>query len=130
MILKLIGAAVIGVLLILVVRKSNPEQGFMLSIAAVCVLSFVAAAALSGVIGYLRELAESAGFSGAMLETLLKVLGISIIIRITGELCRDAKEQGIAATLDIGGTILIVYVSLPLFTAVLDLLKSMLPMGG
>jgi len=126
MIPRIVGAAVIGALLVLTLKKNSPEQGFMLSIGVVCILSFLSAAAIMGIMGYLRELAEGIGLDSTVFDTLIRVLGISIIMRITGELCRDAKEQGIAAAVDIGGTALIVYTALPLFGSVLELVRGLL----
>ena len=127
MIPRIVGTAVIGVLLIVTIKRNSPEQGFILSVGAVCILSFLSAAAIAGVIGYLRELADGVGLDAAVFDTLIKVLGISIIIRVTGDLCRDANEQGVASAVEIGGTALIIYTALPMFGSVLNLIKALLP---
>jgi stage III sporulation protein AD len=126
MILRIAVAAVIGVLLALTLKKNNPEQSFMLSVGVICVLSFLSATAIMSVMDYLRGLAEGIGLDDGVFDTLIKVLGISVIMRITSELCRDVNEQGIAAAVDVGGTVLIIYTALPLFTAVLNLVKGIL----
>ncbi|MCL1821040.1 MAG: stage III sporulation AC/AD family protein [Oscillospiraceae bacterium] len=127
MIIRLVGTALIGVILIAVIKKRNPEQGLMLSIAAVCAMSLLSAAVLTEIINWLREMAESFGLEGTVFETLIKVLGISLIIRITADLCRDAEEKGIATAVEVGGTALAIFIAMPLFNSVLTLIKSILP---
>lgn len=124
--LQLIGLAVVGALLAATVREVSPEQGFLLSAAVVCALLFIALASMRPVIEYASGLAAAAGLDGALFTPLLKALGVAILTRVTAELCRDAKESGVAAGVEIGGAALILFVSLPLLRSVLKLMESML----
>lgn len=124
--IQIIGLALLGTLIAAALKKYNPEQGYLLSLVVVFAILMIALPMINAVIGFCRELANAAGVDGELLGILLKALGISIIVRIAGELCRDAKEQGIAAALEIGGSALILYISLPLFSAIYTLILTML----
>ena len=124
--MKIVGLALVGALIGLALKKYSPEQGYFLSVAVICAIFLAVYPLLTSIMDFCRNLANSAGMDGALLDVLIKALGISIIVRVAVELCHDAKEQGIAATLEIGGSVLILYVSLPLFSAVYKLIQSML----
>ncbi|MFR3922676.1 MAG: SpoIIIAC/SpoIIIAD family protein [Dysosmobacter welbionis] len=49
------------------------------------------------------ELGEAAGLSPAVLAPVLKTVGIAILTHISAEVCRDAKESGIAAFVETAG---------------------------
>ena len=51
---------------------------------------------------------------------------VSLLTRITAEVCRSAGERGIAAFVETGGTVLALGVSLPLVRAVIVLMGEML----
>ena len=123
---QLIGLAVIGALLAVTVKTVSPEHGFLLSVAVVCAIMFIALASIRPVIEYASELAGTAGLSGEVFAPLLKALGIAILTRVASELCRDAKELGVAAGVELGGAALILFVSMPLLRAVLYLMNSIL----
>lgn len=124
--MKIVGLALVGALIGLVLKKNNPEQGYLSSLAVICAIVLASLPPLMAIIDFCRQLAVSAGMNASLLDVLIKSLGISIVVRIAVELCHDAKEQGIAAALEMGGSALILYVSLPLFSEVYKLIVSML----
>ena len=57
---------------------------------------------------------------------MLKTVGISILTRISSELCRDAGDGGLAAFVEMAGAALALLVTAPLLQAVLDTLSGLL----
>ena len=72
------------------------------------------------------ELGEAAGLSPAVLAPVLKTVGIAILTHISAEVCRDAKESGIAAFVETAGAAVALCVALPLLRAVLDTVTGLL----
>ena len=56
----------------------------------------------------------------------LKTVGIAILTHISAEVCRDAKESGIAAFVETAGAAVALCVALPLLRAVLDTVTGLL----
>ena len=73
----------------------------------------------------LEELSALAGLSPAVLSPVVKTVGISILTRISAELCRDAGEGGIASFVETAGAALALCVSVPLLRAVLNALNGL-----
>ena len=60
------------------------------------------------------------------LEVLLKALGITYISSLAEDYCRDCGENAIASQVDLIGRLGMISVSLPLFTAVAEVVRSLL----
>ena len=121
--------SVVGVtaaVLCAVLRKSTPELAVLLALAAGAGILFLAADALGGALDVLVELTALAGVEDELLRPVVKVVAISLLTRITAEVCRSAGEGGIAAFVETGGTVLALGISLPLIRAVITLMGEML----
>ena len=121
--------SVVGVtaaVLCAVLRKSTPELAVLLALAAGAGILFLAADALGGALDVLVELTALAGVEDELLRPVVKVVAISLLTRITAEVCRSAGEGGVAAFVETGGTVLALGVSLPLIRAVIMLMGEML----
>ena len=96
--------------------------------AAVCavVVKQRALGAVESVRALMDELGEAAGLSPAVLAPVLKTVGIAILTHISAEVCRDAKESGIAAFVETAGAAVALCVALPLLRAVLDTVTGLL----
>ena len=121
--------SVVGVtaaVLCAVLRKSTPELAVLLALAAGAGILFLAADALGGALDVLVELTALAGVEDELLRPVVKVVAISLLTRITAEVCRSAGEGGIAAFVETGGTVLALGVSLPLIRAVVVLMGELM----
>ena len=72
------------------------------------------------------RLTDLAGISRAVFGPVLKATAIGLLTQIAAGFCRDAGEGALAGALELGGVLAILYVSLPLFSAVLDLLGTLM----
>lgn len=117
-----IAAAVLGTVL----RKSTPELALLLALCAGLWITGVAAGGLGAVVALMEELAGLSGLSEELLEPVVKTVALSILTRLTAEICRSAGEQGIAAFVETAGTVLALAVALPLVRAVTVLMAEML----
>ena len=124
--LKLTACAVTVVALGAVLRRYAAEFSFLLVLAAgVWMLAF-AVRGLSAVTNLMKELAELARLSEVLLGPVLKTVLLSVLTRVTAELCRSAGEGGVAAFVETAGTALALLAVLPLVRAVMEMMRTML----
>lgn len=123
---KIAAIAVAAALCALVVRQQAREIGLVLALLAGALILGQALGAIEAVWELLEELGERAGLSPAVLDPVIKTVGIGILTKISAEVCRDAKESGIAAFVETAGAALALYVALPLMRAVLDTVSGLL----
>ena len=65
----------------------------------------------------------SVSFSNAK----IKMTGIAILTEFAVSICRDSGETAIASKIDLGGKIIIVSISIPIITALLEIILQILP---
>ena len=104
----------------------------VVQIAAVCLTAAILGAVLrqhspetAAVLDMLEELAAAGGLPEGLFTPLVKTLGIALVSRLGGEICRDAGQGAMAAVLDTAGAFGAVLVSLPLVRAAWELLRTL-----
>lgn len=124
--MRVAALAVMTTVLGAVLRRHTPELAVLLALAAGLWMLTVTANALSGVVELLQELTELTGVEEELLHPVVKTVALSLITRITAEVCRGAGEGGIAAFVETAGTVLALGVSLPMIRAVMILMGELL----
>ena len=117
-----ITAAVLGVVL----RKNTPELALLLALVAGLWMVALVADGLGAVVALMEELTSLAGLSEELLEPVVKTVALSILTRLTAEVCKSAGEGGVAAFVETAGTVLALVVALPLVRAVVLMMTEML----
>ena len=123
---RLAAAGVTAVVLAAVLRKNTPELALLLILAAGLWMMSLAAQAMGAALALMRELADQAGLSEALLEPVVKTVALSILTKLTVEICRSAGEGGVAAFVETAGTALALLAALPLVRAVAQLMGELL----
>ncbi|MCI8479170.1 MAG: stage III sporulation protein AD [Oscillospiraceae bacterium] len=125
-ILKVSAIAVTAALCAMILQKNAQELGLVLALAAGILILGFALHASEGVLSLMDALGETAGMVPAVLSPVVKTVGIAVVTRITAEICRDAKEGGIAAFVETAGAALALFVALPLMEAVLETITGLI----
>ena len=123
---KLAAVGVTAVVLSAVLRKNTPELALLLALAAGLWMLAMAAEGMGAAVALMEELAEQAGLSEVLLEPVMKTVALSILTRLTAEICRSAGEGGVAAFVETAGGVLALLAALPLVRAVARLMGELL----
>ena len=123
---KLAAAGVAAAVLSAVLKKNTPELALLLTLAAGLWMLALAADGLRAVVELIKELAGQAGLSEVLLEPVVKTVALSILTKVTGEICRSAGEGGLAAFIETAGTVIALVAALPLVGAVAQLMGELL----
>ena len=124
--LGLAGIAVAATLLGMVVKKYVPQIAMLLTLAAGI---FILTALLSQVGELVGQLRGIAGVTEGMEESfapLVKVMGISVISRVSSQVCVDAGERALASKVELAGMVAALAVTLPLAASVIRTITTML----
>ena len=123
---RLAAVGVTAVVLSAVLRKNTPELPLLLALAAGLWMLALVGAGLGAVVELMKELAGQAGLSEALLEPVVKTVALSVLTKLTVEICRSAGEGGVAAFVETAGTVLALLAALPLVRAVARLMGELL----
>lgn len=125
-VMRIVGIGLIGAILSILLRNSKPEFSMLIPV----VVSFtVLACAMPYLIRITEELsrmAASAGINSSYMRIVIKVIGISYLVCITAELCKDAGENAIAAKIELGGKLIILAMAIPIINSLLNLVKEII----
>ena len=121
----IIFCAVSAVLLKMIERESS-EIKLAGVLFTVCAAFYFSAGYIIDIISAFEPLIEDSGVDSEYFEILLKALGITYISSLAEDYCRDCGENAIAAQVDLIGRLGMISVSLPLFTAVAEVVRSLL----
>ena len=124
--MRVAAVAVAAVVLGAVLRRETPEQALLLALAAGLWILVAVADGRGAVLALMRHLAGQAGLSEALLEPVVKTVALSILTRVTAEICRAAGEGGTAAFVETAGAVLALVAVLPLVRAVAQLMGELL----
>lgn len=126
--LQVLAAAVITVTAILVLKKYNGEFGLLLALVCICSLCVFALTLIRPVMDMMHRLEDLSGVNTAIMAPVFKTALIGVLTNVGASICADSGENSIAKVVELCGTIMALYLSTPLISAVLDLLDSLL--GG
>ncbi len=123
---KAAALAVTALLCAGVVRRGAQEFSVLLVLAAGTGIFVLAAEAMGQVLEHMEHMSKLAQIEETVLRPVVKTTAISILTKITGELCRGGGEGGLAAFVETAGTMLALWVALPLAEGVLELMGQLL----
>lgn len=123
---KLAAVGVAAVVLSAVLKRNTPELALLLTLAAGLWMLALAAYGLGAAAALIRELAQQAGMAEALLEPVVKTVALSILTKLTAEICRSAGEGGVAAFVETAGASLALLAALPLVRAVAQTMGELL----
>ena len=124
--MRLAALAIAGALCAVVVKQKTPDIGIGLSLLACGLLLVSTLPAVMEIWQMLEELAQTANISDAILAPVLKTVGLAIVTKLSGEMCRDAGEAGIASFVELAGAAAAILVALPLLRLVLQMIGGLL----
>ena len=82
---------------------------------------------LTGIINLLQSLEAKASINSTFIALLIKITGIAFLSEFAVSICKDSGEGAIASKIEIGSKIIIVSMSIPIISALLEILLKILP---
>jgi len=126
LLLKIAAGAVIASVFAAVLRRTGAEFAIVLVLVTGIWILFTVAQVLCEVAERIAGLAELARLDIALVEPVVKVISLSIITKSALEVCKAAGEAGIAAFVELAGTVLALAAALPLVNAVVEMIAGLL----
>jgi len=126
-IVKIIGIAFIAVIIIIILKQYKPEFAMYVSILAGAIILLMSIGKLSGIVTLLENIASKTKVNGEFLGILIKITGIAFLTEFAVSVCKDAGETAIASKVDLGGKVIIIAVSIPIVSALLETVIKVLP---
>ena len=124
---KIIGIGLIALVIAIILKQYKPEYALYVSIIAGILILFMIMDKLSGIINLLQSISDKTYINRQFLGILLKITGIAIIAEFAVSICVDAGEKAIATKIEIGSKVIIIAMSIPIISSLLELIIQILP---
>ena len=125
-IIKIIGVGLISLIIIIIIRQYKPEFTLYVSLLAGAIILVFLMDKITGIIDLLTSLSNKAGVDNQFLILLIKITGIAFLTEFAVSICKDTGENAIANKVDMGGKIIIVSMSIPIISCLLETVLEVL----
>lgn len=126
-IIKIIGVGLISLIIIIIVKQYKPEFTLYISLLAGAIILIFLMDKITGIIDILTSLSNKVAINKQFLTVLIKITGIAFLTEFAVSICKDTGETAIANKVDMGGKIIIVSMSIPIISSLLETVVEILP---
>ncbi|AKM19636.1 stage III sporulation protein AD [Anoxybacillus geothermalis] len=126
-ILQIVGLGLVATFLVVLLQEQKSSLSFLLTVFVGCTIFLLLVDQISDILLTLREMAEGAHIQMVYLETMLKIIGIAYIAEFAAQISKDAGQGAIAAKIELGGKIVILALAVPILTAIIEAVISLIP---
>ena len=126
-VIKIIGIALIALIVIIMLKQYRPEFAVYISLLAGVLILVLVMDKLTGIVNLLQSLADKTSINGTFLTLLIKITGIAFLSEFAVSVCKDSGESAIASKIEIGSKIIIISMSIPIISSLLEIILKILP---
>lgn len=123
---KAAAGVLVALILGLMLEKQGKDVSVLLTMAVCVMLAGIAFSYLEPVLDFLWELEALADLRGDILGILLKAAGIGLVAELAAVICTDGGNAALGKQLQMMASVLILYLSLPMFRSLLTLIQDIL----
>lgn len=126
-IIKIIGIAFVTLIIVIILKQYKPEFAMYASILGGAIILLISLSKIDGIINLIQNIASKTAINGQFLGIILKITGIAFLTEFAVSICKDSGETAIANKVDIGGKVIIIAISIPIISALLETIVKVLP---
>ena len=126
-VVKIVGIAFISLIIIIILKQYKPEFAIYISIVTGIIILLLVFDRLTGIIELLKTLANRTSINSQFLMLLIKMTGIAFLSEFAISICKDSGEAAIASKIEIGTKIIIISMSIPIISSLLEIILKILP---
>lgn len=128
MIFKLVGIAIIGVVVVTLLKNAKPEFAVFATIATGVVMIITMLSALQDVVLAFDKIVQKSGIDDKVFSLVLKIMGVGYLTEYSASVATDAGCDSIAQKLQFGGKIVIFLMSISIVSSLVDLVSVLVGM--
>ncbi len=126
-VVKIVSIALIGLIIIILLKQYKPEYALYISLITGMLIIILVMDKLSGIIGLIESISNKANINNQFIGILLKITGIAFLSEFAVSICKDSGESAIASKIEIATKIIIISMSIPIISSLLEIILKILP---
>ena len=125
-IVKVIGIAFITLIFTIILKQYKKDFAIYVVIIGCALILLLSVDTLNNIMGFINNLSKKGGINGDFIKLLVKITCISILAEFAISICNDSGESAIAKKIDLGGKIIVISMSIPVISTMLNGLLGLL----
>ena len=126
-IIRIVGIGLIALIIIILLKQYKPEFAIYISLLTGALILLLLTDQLSGIVNLIQSIAGKANINSQFLSLLIKITGIAFLSEFAVSICRDSVEGAIATKIELGSKIIIISMSIPIISSLLEIILQVLP---
>ncbi len=126
-VIRIIGIGLVALIIIILLKQYRPEFAIYISLLTGVLILLLVMDKLTGIINLLQSLASKTSINSTFLTLLIKITGIAFLSEFAVSICKDSGEAAIASKIEIGTKIIIISMSIPIISSLLEIILKILP---
>lgn len=126
-IIKIIGIALIALIIIIMLKQYRPEYAIFISILTGTLILLLVMDRLTGIINLIQSIQNKFSINTEFIALLIKITGIAFLSEFAVSICKDSGEAAIASKVELGSKIIIISMSIPIISSLLEIILKILP---
>lgn len=125
-ILRIAAVGIVTAFCSLTLRENKSELSAIVAIAGGCIILIMLLDCFTDVFGFIVSLIDRAGVNGSVVKSVIKIVGIGYITEFSAGVVEDAGNKSLSEKIIMAGKVIILVVSLPILTALFDLVSELI----
>lgn len=126
-IIKIIGIALIALIIIVMLKQYRPEYAIFISILTGVLILMLVMDKLTGIISLIKSIQDKYSINTQFIAILIKITGIAFLSEFAVSICKDSGEAAIASKIELGSKIIIISMSIPIISNLLEIILKIMP---
>lgn len=126
-IFQIVGLGIIATIMIVILKDFRPEFIIFISIITGLIIFSLILNKLVYVVEVMKNLSLKANLEIEYFSIILKIIGMSYIVELGSQICRDADQNSIAMKIELAGKVSIMILAIPILMSLMDLILKILP---
>ena len=125
-IVQIVAIGLVAGVLVVMIRQKQPELAMQVSIVAGLIILIYVLDYLVTAVEYIRDVVAEYEIPYDGIAIVLKIIGIAYICEFAVQILKDTGESSLSSKVELAGRVLIIVLSLPVFTSFLKMVIGML----
>ncbi|PKR86036.1 stage III sporulation protein AD [Heyndrickxia camelliae] len=127
--MQIVGISLITTFLALIIKEQKPNFAFLLVLFVGCAIFLFLVDQLREIVQMVQRIASNANVNTIYVETILKIIGVAYIAEFASHISKDAGQGAMAAKVELAGKIIILAMSIPILSVLIETVINLIPKG-
>jgi stage III sporulation protein AD len=123
---QIVAFGLVATFIIVLLKQYKSEYAIYASVIAGATLLFFAMNKVGTIINLLENLVDTVGINKEFFRILLKITGIAYLVEFASNMCKDAGESAISSKIELAGKLLIVTLSIPIISTLVETITEII----